>query len=168
MPRERLEQLIRLLQELLDLNRRLLALSERKRTMLTALDLDGLHAVMRAHQDLSTRILVLEESERELVTSLLLPDLPARPLGRDVLLRRVIEHAPDPARSRLELLRSELLDVLCSLTESHTTSRIVSRKALSRFQGVFEPASPDSNPAASPVVSSRFREFVSLLSQEHA
>ena len=122
------------LQSLVDMNRRLVALWLRKRTLLAAMDLDGLQVVMQSEQELSVGVLALEDSVGDLVSRLLGPELRLHRLGRDVLLRRVIALAPEPVRSRLLALRKDLLDVLFSPRDSHSDNLIVSRRSLTHFR----------------------------------
>ena len=122
------------LESLVDSNRRLVSLWERKRTLLAAMDLDGLHVVMLSEQELSAAVLALEDSVGGLVSRLLGPELRFHRLGRDVLLRRVIDLAPDPVRSRLLSLRKEFLDVLFSPRGSRSDNLIVSRRSLTHFR----------------------------------
>lgn len=128
------EKLAEVLQSLLDVNRQLLGVCGHKRKMLAAMDLDGLQDVMRTEQTLVASIMSLEESRQVLVSELLGPETSRRRLGKDVLLRRIIEQTPEPERSRLATLRQELLDVLYELRDSNTTNQIVSRRSLKHFR----------------------------------
>ena len=121
------------LESLVDLNRRLLALCDRKRALLAAFDLDGLQVLMRSEQELSASILSFEDSASDLVARLLGPELRLRRLGRDVLLRRVILLAPKSDQARLAALRTDLLNVLAALRDSHPANLILSRPAPTRI-----------------------------------
>ena len=134
MASEQLEKLVEILQDLLDANRELLQVCGRKRKMLAAMDLDGLQEVMQTEQDLAGRIALLEERRRTVVSDLMPPDGSPRRLGKDVLLRQIIDVTPEPDRSKLAGLRHELLDVLYELRESNTTNQIVSRRSLKHFR----------------------------------
>ena len=129
---ELLEQLISYLDDLLRLHRRAATLSERKRSMLVALDLEGLHCAVRSQQEIESHIPLMEEAIRQTATRLLAPYVGSGRLGRDVLLRRIIEIAPEPAASRIAMIRTELLDACgwynptCTPIYSEMTSLVTS------------------------------------------
>ena len=133
-----LEKLIGVLEGLLEVNRKLLSVYAGKRRMLAAMDLDGLQALMQSEQRLTARVMSLEESRKNLVIGLLQPEFRPRRLGKDVLLRQVIEQTSDPARSMLAMLRRQLLAVLQSQREASTSSQLASRRSLKHFRDMLE------------------------------
>lgn len=130
----KLERLAQVLQQLLDLNRELLAVCENKRRALATMDLDGLQETMRQEESLAGRVASLEQVRRELVEELMPDATGARRPARDTLLSHIIERTAEPARTRLAGLRRELINVLSRLKEANTTNQVVSRRSIRHFR----------------------------------